>query len=44
MDDLICGIFTVDEWNGLSEDEQIALEQKYDYDMLHEDQKEWLVD
>lgn len=42
--DLIYGIYTLDEWNCLSEEEQIAIQDKYEYDLQYPDQKEWFID
>lgn len=36
--------YTVEEWNNFSYDEQIAIEQREEYNMLHSDQAEWFID
>ena len=42
MDELIYG-YTVDEWNALSEEEQIQIQDRYEYELQHPEQKEWDV-
>ena len=43
-EELIYGLYSLDEWNNLSEDEQIAIQDRYEYNLQHEDQKEWFID
>lgn len=35
-DELICGVYTIEDWNSFDPDEQIAIEQAYDYACLHD--------
>ncbi len=44
MSDLIYGIYTIDEWNRFSEEEQISIQDKYEYDLQHPDQADWFID
>lgn len=41
--DLIYG-YTVDEWNSLSECEQIQIQDSYEYKLQHPEQAEWGID
>ena len=41
MEEYIYGIYTIEEWNSLSEDEQIAIQDRYEYELQHPEQKEW---
>lgn len=43
-EELIYGRYTLDEWNSLSEDEQISIQDKCEYDLQHPDQAEWGVE
>lgn len=36
--------YTLEEWNQLSEDEQIRIQDKYEYDQQHPDQADWFID
>lgn len=42
FEDLIYG-YTIDEWNALSEDEQIQIQDRCEYDLQHPEQKDWDV-
>lgn len=43
MDDNIYGL-PLEVWNSLTEDEQLSVQDSYEYDLFHEDQKEWFID
>lgn len=36
--------FTLEEWNSMSEEEQIRIQDNHEYDLQHEDQAEWFID
>lgn len=36
--------YTADEWNGLSEEEQTAIQDEHEYKLQHPDQAEWFID
>lgn len=40
---LICG-YAPDAWNALSEEEQIQIQDRYEYDLQHPEQADWFVD
>lgn len=44
MEELIYGVYTIDEWNSLSDEEQIAIQNKYEYNLQHPDQADWFID
>ena len=36
--------FTLDEWNSMSDEEQIQIQDRHEYDLQHEDQADWFID
>lgn len=36
--------YTVEEWNALSEDEQIQIQDDYEYRLQHPEQADWFID
>lgn len=43
MFELIYG-YSLEEWNKLTESEQINIQNNYEYDLFHSEQLEWFID
>lgn len=43
-DEVLIYGYPIDIWNKLSEDEQIRIQDSYEYDLQHPDQKDWFID
>ena len=36
--------FTLEEWNSMSEEDQIQIQDKHEYDLQHPDQADWFIE
>lgn len=44
MDEQLIYGYTLEEWNSMPEEEQIQIQDRYEYNLQHPEQADWFVD